>query len=271
MHWLFKTMLVEEIHLPKIAVDATVIENQSIINDVKELVVYAPKIVQQAVPGQFVHIRGTKDEEGPLLRRPISISSVDIKAGTLHLIYRIIGNGTAYLANLKKFDQINCLGPLGNGFNLNCDRPLLIGGGMGIAPLIFLAQRLNPHNTKVLLGGRNKTEMFWRDKFDGLAEQIYITTDDGSLGVKGFTVNVLPEIIKANAFDRIFVCGPAIMMEAAANIAKDHHIACQVSLEKHMACGIGACLSCTCASKNSDKRKKVCTDGPVFWAEEVLG
>jgi len=254
--------------LPKIAIDTTIVENKNITDDVKELIVYAPKIAQQAVPGQFVHVKVATGE--PLLRRPISISNVNVESGTLSLIYRIVGKGTAHLANLKTNDEVNCLGPLGNGFDLTCERPLLVGGGMGIAPLIFLAQRLNPHTTTVLMGGRNKTEMFWQPMYEGLAKEIHITTDDGSMGTKGFTVSALPDLVKSNQFDRIFVCGPHVMMEAVAKFAKEHKIPCQISMEKYMACGIGACLSCTCASKLGDKRKKVCTDGPVFWAEEVL-
>lgn len=260
-------MLVEGILLPKYAIDGEILANAFISDGVKEVVISVPEIARQSKAGQFVHLKIAQTE---LLRRPISISDVDDKAGTLHLIYRIVGKGTKMLSTLRKGDIVNCLGPLGNGFDLNCQRPLLVGGGMGIAPLIYLAKQFNPQSTSILLGGKNTVEMFWKDCFKKLAQQIYVTTDDGSIGFKGFTVDLLPELLRENEYDRIYVCGPHIMMEGVAKIAKQSNIPCQVSLEKYMACGIGACLSCTCESKNGGKRKKVCTDGPVFWAEEVL-
>ncbi len=253
--------------MPKIAVDGVILKNEYLSDDVKEVVLSVPQIATQALPGQFVHVKIAQTE---LLRRPISISDVDAKAGTLSLIYRIVGKGTTTLANIKPGEAINCLGPLGNGFDLNCRRPLLVGGGMGIAPLIYLAKQFNLDDASVLLGGKNKREMFWQKRFADLVKRVHITTDDGSVGAKGFTVDVLPRLLKENHYDRIFVCGPHIMMQGVAKIASEHNIPCQVSLEKYMACGIGACLSCTCESTNGGKRKKVCTDGPVFWAEEVL-
>lgn len=268
MRWLCKTMSAEAIRLPKLAVDALIVANNQITADVKEIIIHAPLVAEQAAPGQFIHLKVADGE--PLLRRPISIAGVDVQKGTIRLIYRILGKGTLHLANLVEKDQVNCLGPLGKGFDLDCKRPLLIGGGMGIAPLVFLAQRLDPQSATILMGGRNKAEMFWPPLYKDLVKDIHITTDDGSLGAKGFTVDLLPELLKKDQYDRIFVCGPQIMMEAVASLAQKHQIPCQVSLEKHMACGVGACLSCTCASKNEGKRKKVCTDGPVFWAGEVL-
>lgn len=256
--------------MPKVAIDCTILENRAITKDVSEIIVDAPKIARQASPGQFIHIKITPGE--PLLRRPLSLADADEKSGTLRLVYRIAGKGTAALAALKEGAGINCLGPLGHGFDLDCRRPLLIGGGMGIAPLIFLARRLKEQDTDtaVLLGGRGKEEMFWPPLFEKYAGKVFITTDDGSVGEKGFTVDLLPQLLEENSYDRIFVCGPQPMMAAAAKIAAAAQVPCQVSLEKHMACGIGACLSCTCEAKDGGKRKKVCADGPVFWAEEVL-
>ena len=254
--------------MPKLAIDTKIVEHNHISDNVKELVLSAPQIVEQAKPGQFIHLKIT-DGNDPLLRRPISIASVDLDKGLLTLIYRIAGKGTKKLATLKQGDIVNCLGPLGNGFDLNCQKPLLVGGGIGMAPLIFLAQRLVPCNIDILMGGRTKTEMCWHELFQDIVEEIHVTTDDGSLGTKGFTVDVLPDLLKTGKYDTIYVCGPHIMMEKVGAIAKEYNIPCQVSLEKHMACGIGACLSCTCQT-NDGKRKKVCTDGPVFYAEEVF-
>jgi dihydroorotate dehydrogenase electron transfer subunit len=259
-------MLVAVMGLPKIAVDAEVLSNETIGNSVKKLVVACSEIVGQANPGEFVHLR--VDRSGLLLRRPISIADTDIDKGQLTFIYRIIGKGTAAMAELRSGDTINCLGPMGHGFSLDCEKPLLIGGGIGIAPLLFLAKKLNG-KASILMGGRTTEEMFWPEIFKDFVKDIFITTDDGSMGTKGFTITALPQILQDNSYDRIVVCGPEIMMRGIAKIAAEHHISCQVSMEKRMACGLGACLSCTC-NGNDNSRKKVCKDGPVFWAWEVL-
>jgi dihydroorotate dehydrogenase electron transfer subunit len=253
--------------LPKTVEHASVVEHIWLGNQVRKLVVYAPQIAAKAVPGQFVHLR-VADQIDPLLRRPISISDVSADDGKLSLIYRVVGHGTECLARLTFGQIVDCLGPLGQGFALDAKRPLLIGGGMGIAPLVYLAKSFKAP-VEILLGGRTKDEMFWTEIFNETASNLHITTDDGSLGVKGVTLDVLPELLKEGNFDRVYVCGPRPMMEGAAKIAKEYGIACQVSLEAHMACGVGACLSCTCQGKD-EKRRKICSDGPVFWAEEVF-
>jgi dihydroorotate dehydrogenase electron transfer subunit len=261
-------MWAEEIVLPKMVVEAQIISNAEIGVNVKELVVYAPEIAAQALPGQFVHVR-VNHSYHPLLRRPLSISNTDREAGTVSTIYRIVGQGTADLAALDAKDSVNTLGPLGNGFAINGQRPLLVGGGMGLAPLVFLAGALCPRPLEILMGGRTKEEMFWQDMFRTMCNNIHITTDDGTLGTCGVTLDVLPDLLKYGAFDMIYTCGPRVMMDGVAKLAREHNIPCQVSLEDYMACGIGGCLSCTCATTNG-LRKKVCTDGPVFWAQEVI-
>lgn len=253
--------------LPKMVEEASVIEHVWLSNKVRRLVLYAPKIAGQAVPGQFVHIRAA-DQIDPLLRRPLSLSNVNAEDGKLSLIYRVVGHGTEVLARLTFGDIVDILGPLGEGFALDAKRPLLIGGGLGIAPLIYLAGALKPAPVEILLGGRSKEEMFWTGLFKDKCS-LHITTDDGSLGVKGVTLDILPKLIEKGNFDRVYVCGPRPMMEGAAKIAKEYGIGCQVSLEEHMACGVGACLSCTCEGQDG-KRRKICSDGPVFWAEEVF-
>jgi dihydroorotate dehydrogenase electron transfer subunit len=253
-------------NLPKIAVDTEIVSNREIAGGVWEAVVQADEIAKNAKAGQFIHV-GIKGG-GVLLRRPISISKIDRAGGRLHLVYRVVGKGTAILAKLKQGDSVNCLGALGSGFDADCKNALLVGGGMGIAPLRSLAMTLGREKASILMGGRNAAELFWQDMYKDLVKDLFITTDDGSLGVKGFTTELLPKLLKENCYDRIFVCGPEIMMKKVAQIAKEYNVPCQVSLEKRMACGIGACLSCTCDS--SAGRKKVCKDGPVFWAEEVF-
>lgn len=252
--------------LPKVDERVKVLRQKRLASDVFALALAAPQIAGEARPGQFVQL-GVSG--GVLLRRPLSIADAAAESGVLTLIYRVVGKGTALLAALPEGAALDCLGPLGHGFDLNCETPLLVGGGMGVAPLLLLAKRLGG-KADILMGGRNAQELFWTEWFEGNVAQTFITTDDGSLGAKGFTVDLLPELLAKKAYDRVFVCGPQIMMEGVAKTAAAHGVPCQVSLEKRMACGIGACLSCTCESKDGGKRKKVCSDGPVFWAQEVL-
>lgn len=251
----------------KTCVKAQVVEQGAIANDVFKLVLAVPEIARITRPGQFVHIR-LNDTFEPLLRRPFSIADCDAGNGTLTLIYRVVGRGTALMTRLKPGDSLDSMGPLGNGFTLTGKRPLLIGGGMGLAPLVMLAKTFCSCPATLLMGGRNEQELFWSSVFAGVCPNIHTTTDDGSVGHRGFTVDLLPELLDTNNFDAVYGCGPHAMLKGVAEIAARHGVSCQVSLEEYMACGVGACLSCTCAG-SSGKRHKVCTDGPVFRAEEV--
>ena len=252
----------------KTCVKAQVLEHSAIVSDVWELILAVPEIAGIARPGQFVHIR-LNDTFDPLLRRPFSIADCDAPKGTLTLIYRVVGRGTSLMTRLKPGDFIDCLGPLGNGFTLTGQRPLLVGGGMGLAPLLMLARTFCPYPATLLMGGRNEQELFWSNLFAGVCPHIHTTTDDGSVGHRGFTVDILPGLLADGKFDAVYACGPHAMLKGVAEIAARHNISCQVSLEEYMACGVGACLSCTCAGA-SGKRHKVCTDGPVFAAGEVI-
>lgn len=247
--------------------DALVQEHHWLAGDVRQLTLVAPEIAQAIQPGQFVHLR-VGNTFDPLLRRPISICQADAQAGTITLVYRVAGRGTDMLAQARPgIDRVNVLGPLGNGFNLTAKQPLLIGGGMGLAPLVYLAQAFCPNPVTVVMGGRTKEEMFWTDIYSSLCDGIHITTNDGSLGRQGVTVDVLPELLRAGGFDRIYACGPRPMLAGVVAAAQEYGIPCEVSLEEHMACGIGACLVCSCKTNNG--RKKVCSDGPVFRGEDV--
>ncbi|SCM79930.1 Dihydroorotate dehydrogenase B (NAD(+)), electron transfer subunit [uncultured Sporomusa sp.] len=253
--------------MAKTCVLAQIIENSVIAGDVFKLIVTAPEIAGIARPGQFVHLRLT-DQLDPLLRRPLSIADCHAANGTLTLIYRVVGRGTLLMTKLQPGNTVDCMGPLGNGFTLTGQRPLLVGGGMGLAPLVMLAKAFCSRPATILMGGRNEQELFWPNMYAGVCPNIHITTDDGSIGYRGFTIDVLPGLLEKEKFDVIYACGPHVMLQGVAAIAAKYKIPCQVSLEEYMACGVGACLSCTCAG-TSGKRHKVCTDGPVFWAEEV--
>ena len=228
----------------------------------------APEVAQVALPGQFaqIEIPDTK----VLLRRPLGIAGCERTAGEIALIYRELGTGTKKLAAMKNGEFIGVLAPLGHGFKLNnVTKPLLVGGGLGLSPLLFLAQYYaqSGATADVLMGGRTEAELFWRTLFEPFAK-CHITTNDGSLGIKGFVTELLPKLLSEQNYDYVAICGPEPMMKNVAKMVKEYNIPCDVSLERRMACGLGACLSCVIDTAHG--RKKVCQDGPVFAAEEVF-
>lgn len=252
--------------MPKHLENAVILQNRKVAAGMYEITLSSPTIAAEAKPGQFLHVQ-VSDAAVPLLRRPISIA--DVTVDRIVLLYRVIGKGTEVLSQRKQGETISLLGPLGHGFptdELKDKKTLLIGGGVGIAPLIYVANTVG--SSDILMGGRTKDDLFWTSYY-GACEDIYVTTDDGSMGMKGFTVDVLPQILTDKTYDAICTCGPEIMMKRVAQIAKEYQVPCYVSLEKHMACGLGACLSCTCEAVDGT-RKKVCSHGPVFLAEEVF-
>lgn len=254
--------------MKKLVVTGRILVNEAINANVKRMVIEAPQIAKLAQPGQFVHVK--KTDSVNFLRRPFSIADADNENGTITLIYRIVGKGTAEYAKMSVGEEFSILGPIGNGFELKSGRPLLIGGGVGIAPLIYLSRKLKNEKPILLIGGKNKDEVFWEKYLQEFADKIYITTDDGSVGFKGFTIQLLPQILAENKIEHIYTCGPNIMMEGVAKLAHEKNIDCQVSLEKRMACGIGVCLGCTFEGRLTQKRRKVCTEGPVFPSKEVF-
>lgn len=240
---------------------------QKVLNASTKLIeIIAPKIAAEAKPGQFVNVK-VLNGTAPLLRRPLGVAAVNAIDGTITLIYRIIGETTKLLAEYCNGDRLSIVGPLGNGFAPMPKRALIVGGGVGLAPLLYLAAEAGAASVDVLMGGRTADELFWTDLYEDYVSHIYLTTDDGSLGTKGTVMALLPQLLADNDYECIYVCGPLPMMKAVAQTAAAAEIKCQVSLERYMCCGIGACLTCACAGIG--KRLKVCTDGPVFWAEEV--
>ncbi|MCR5030246.1 MAG: dihydroorotate dehydrogenase electron transfer subunit [Selenomonadaceae bacterium] len=251
--------------LPKLDIKAEILSNTEVGPNVYEMKVTGEALARQAMPGQFVHVRIPAGML--LLRRPFGVANVDDK-GTLTIYYRVMGKGTSAMTSLRSGETLNFLGPLGQGFSLHAKRPLIVGGGMGLAPLLYLAKQLHGA-ADVLMGGRNASELFWERLFRPYARDIFLTSDDGSRGEKGFVTNLLPRLLSQESYDCIYTCGPEIMMRGIAKIASDHDVPCQASLEKRMACGLGACLSCVCDTTKKE-RKKICKDGPVFWAQEVF-
>lgn len=216
----------------------------------------------QMWPGQFVEV--AVNAPGVLLRRPISINDVDVDNNILTLLIRNAGRGTSALMDMNAGETINLVLPLGNGFSIDISGPsgqLLIGGGVGVAPLLYLGKVLKSlgHEPEFLLGARTATDLLELSRFESVG-RVYVCTEDGSAGVKGF-VTAHP-VLSETRFDRYYCCGPAPMMKAIARVARTNRIDCEVSLENMMACGLGACLCCV--EKTVKGNVCVCTDGPVF-------
>lgn len=227
------------------------------------------QMAEQATPGQFLSIY-LKDSS-KLLPRPISICEVDKENGRLRIVYRILGSGTEEFSHYKEGDLVEIMGPLGNGFPLEAGagkKAFLIGGGIGIPPMLELAKQLACEK-QIILGYRDS--LFLNEEFLPYGDT-FIATEDGGQGTKGNVLNAIEEHqLKA---DVIYACGPTPMLKAIKAYALEHKIECYLSLEERMACGIGACLACVCKSTDVDdhskvKNKRVCKDGPVFRAEEV--
>lgn len=251
----------------KFVENGQIISNEAIIPAVWKMVFQTQQIAKAALPGQFVNVQKTGGVT--FLRRPFGIVDADVTTGNVTIIYRLVGKGTQEMATLKAGDTISVEGPLGDGvFSTQPGKALLVGGGVGLAPLIFLAKTLD--KPIVLVGGKTAAETFWTKFFEPYAEAIYVTTDDGSKGMKGFAASALPTIFSEHHIDRVSTCGPTMMMKTIAEGCYTADVPCEVSMEKRMACGIGVCLGCTFESKLTGKRHKVCADGPVFPAKEVF-
>ena len=253
--------------MEKLVEQAMVLEKRELAQGVFLLVAKSPAIALQCMPGQFVMLRLTRLAD-PLLRRPISIAGADAEKGTLTLICRVVGHGTELLATIRTGDALDVMGPLGHGFDLSGKRPLLVGGGIGLAPLLYVAESYCPEPVEVLAGGRTCEELFWADLFRQSCRKVHVSTDDGSMGICGTCADALPEVLKNGNYDMLLTCGPRPMMQRVAAEAAKAGIRTQVSLEERMACGLGACRACTCSAADGGLRQ-VCKDGPVFWAEEV--
>ncbi len=214
-------------------------------------------------PGQFVEVKVDHSEK-TFLRRPISIHFIDKEKNELWLLIQLVGEGTKQLAEVKKGEKVNIVLPLGNGFSEPLENQkalLLVGGGVGIAPLLLLGTHLNAqgYEPTFLLGARSAKDLINLADYQ-LAGRVLITTEDGTVGEKGFVTN--HSVLSQEHFDKIYTCGPTPMMKAVASFAAKNNIDCEVSLENKMACGLGACLCCVTETKAG--HKCVCSDGPVF-------
>jgi dihydroorotate dehydrogenase electron transfer subunit len=253
---------------------AEVIKSEQLTRDIFRLTLLSPEIAAAARPGQFVMLRVTETGFDPLLRRPFSIYQANSN-GLLQLLYKVVGKGTRIMAGLHPGRLVDLVGPLGNGFsteerNYSC----LIGGGMGAAPLFFLATwllRQGETAPLVLIGARNEEELrAVVADFQELDLRVVKATDDGSAGHPGYVIDLLVEELAGNSKPRhIYSCGPYPMLRAVSQLCHLHKLPCQVSLETMMACGISACLGCAILKAHLDGYLHVCKDGPVFDAGQI--
>lgn len=255
--------------MKKYLLDLRVVENVPIGGRYSLLKLTADDRLPEMVPGQFAELK-VEGSPTTFLRRPISIHFIDRKRNEVWFLIAAVGNGTRQLTSLRRGDFLNCTIPLGNGFSMpssNQENVLLVGGGVGIAPLLFLGEQLSDMGCRpsFLLGARKADDLVELDLFRQYG-RVFLTTEDGSVGEQGFVTH--HSVLEKESFQRICCCGPKPMMMAVARYAAAHDIYCEVSLENLMACGVGACLCCV------EKTKKgnicVCKEGPVLNINQLL-
>lgn len=249
--------------------NAEIVENSIILENtgLRNMILYAPDIAKRVRPGQLAHI---KCGDAVVLRRPFSIAGTDSE--TLRICYDIRGKGTKWMADQTVGTKVSVLGPLGNGYSIYENKKvLLVGGGTGIYSLLSLSAKYGV-NSVATLGFRNAELVNMVSDFEKFGSRISIITDDGSSGRKGFVTDLVREELEKGNVDLIYTCGPTVMMANVAKIANEFGIECQVSMEERMGCGIGACQACVCktVAENGTDYKRVCVDGPVFNAKEIV-
>lgn len=259
--------------MKQVQIKARILSNSAVRGNYFKALISAGQIAVQAAPGQFINIKVSEAIE-PLLRRPVSIHSVH--KDKLGILYEVLGPGTEILSQRKPGELLDVIGPLGNGFSLRTTNDkrqttILVAGGMGVAPLLFLAETIKGCKFLVLIGARNKSQVFCEKEFKKLGCGVKIATDDGSYGFKGKVTDLLSSILRTAHGIRhtaLYACGPRPMLKEVSRLSREYKISAQISLEEHMACGIGACLGCVVNTNNGYQR--VCKDGPVFDAKSII-
>lgn len=258
------------------SVDAVVLDNYAVAEGIYEMWLQAPGPAAKAQPGQFVMIRPTEGGKA-YLRRPMGIYDVDRQAGSLAILYEVHGQGTGRLALAQKGDVLPLLAPLGNGFTVpeGLKRALVIGGGIGVAPLYPLLCQLAAADVEaeLLLGAQCAERLLALDRLPRLGVPVQLYTDDGTMGKQGYPTDDLPRLLRQGGYEQVFCCGPMPLMRRAAAACEDAGVPCQVSLEERMGCGFGICVCCVIDVHTADggvAKKRVCYDGPVFDSREVI-
>ncbi len=231
----------------------------------------APVLAQTASPGQFAMLRCGEGYD-PFLRRPLGIHQVNKQLGLVSFLYKVRGKGTSWLSHRSSGDQVSLLGPLGRGFN--CSEPgskgLVVGAGVGVAPLLFLVSELEDRGWElvILMGGRSESGILRPDVFMEYGK-VKIVTEDGTSGIKGTILDLVADEVEKSSFDRIFSCGPLAVLKGVQGMSKEKGIPAELSLEDWMAGGVGACVGCVCQGADGSYLR-VCHEGPVFEAREVV-
>ncbi len=255
--------------MKKYIIDLTVTENIRLHANYALLKLTGSTVLPEMLPGQFAEIR-VDGSPSTFLRRPISINYVDRNLNEIWFLIQLVGNGTRQLGKVEKGDVINAILPLGNGFTipeLPSKKLLLVGGGVGAAPLLYLGEQLVKHGSEptFLLGAKTHKDLLQMELFEAYGN-VYTTTEDGSYGEKGYVTQ--HSLLENTDFTHIYSCGPMPMMMAVAKYAKSKSIDCEVSLENTMACGVGACLCCV--ENTTEGHLCVCKEGPVFNIKKLL-
>jgi dihydroorotate dehydrogenase electron transfer subunit len=258
--------------MPRFDIPARIIEQKQLAHGIFLLTVKGPAILKSANPGQFCMLEVKyNNSRDPLLRRPLSIYKIRAN-GQINFLYKEVGKGTRLLSKRRPGEIVRVLGPLGQGFRLVHDRPcILVGGGLGIASLLLLAEKIKqPGKLIILLGAENASGIPTIEDFSRLTRNFHAATEDGSLGQKGMVTDLLTQTLhEITGMAQIYTCGPWPMMKAVYYMARNKNIPCQVSLESTMACGIGLCLGCAVPRSDSQGFLHVCKEGPVFDADQV--
>jgi dihydroorotate dehydrogenase electron transfer subunit len=254
--------------MTKTILDFQVIDNKYINREFFILELLSPSKLPEILPGQFVQIR-IENSQDTFLRRPFSIHDVDYKANTIKILIQIAGNGTQTLSRIKIKEFLNVIFPLGNSFSLpvNGEKTLLVGGGCGIAPLLYLAKYLKSNNCEfdILMGFRNRERIIQYDEYKKLGT-VFLTTEDGSEGEKGYVTS--HSVLTGKKYNRIYCCGPDSMMKAVSKYSLENKIHCEASLENLMGCGFGVCLCCIVKTVKGNVCS--CTEGPVFNVNDII-
>lgn len=243
------------------------LKKQTLAKQIYDFTILCPDIAQVACEGQFIHVL----PQGFSLRRPISICEINKEQGTLRIVFDAKGDGTKALADIPQGGAVDVVGPLGHGFTLSEkeNKVVIVGGGIGVPPLLPLAQHYG-ENATVILGFRSADAVILKKDFEATGAKVIVCTDDGSAGVHGLVTGPLSE--ELSGASAVLSCGPIPMLKAIAKLSEENGVPCQVSLEERMGCGVGACLVCACKVQKEGQEKfgHVCKDGPVFDSKEVI-
>lgn len=250
-----------------------IVGKETLSKDICKLTLKSVEISESAKPGQFIEVKCSNGID-VLLRRPISISNVNKHKGEVDIVFQIKGKGTKALAEKKQEEVLDIIGPLGRGFTVSDSfkRIAIVGGGIGVFPLLFLAGSFKNTETITYLGFRNIDQIIMLDNFKQVSDDVKVATDDGSFGHHALVTQVLERDLVTEKFDMIYACGPKPMLKSVIELASKNKLACEISIEERMGCGVGACLGCACMIKEGEDIRygHVCKDGPVFNAKDIL-